>query len=290
MKRFLKEIIFFTIILIVSYTIIYNLTSYFFCKTDTSNSIYLYGDSQMFQGIDLNYLKDRTQANIYSAARHGAGIYDFLFFTEKVPTNSKIILSISEHSQIRPPKNEANTSPIHLKSMIELYNFNYSIHGFKNILSRGIKFPNSYYFKTSHKLYPVENSINYHTSLSSFFNRYSTITKERLLDKQDMYLKGLEKLISKNCDITFIEFPYHKALQNIEERTRYNKYFNLFRDNILKKNSNFEMDTLKLESKKNIMYDYTHLNELGARILTKKLINKSLENKSQKVMHLKFTN
>jgi hypothetical protein len=244
----------------------------------------------MFQGVDLRELKDKTHTNIYSAAKHGAGIYDFLFFTEKVPANSKIIISISEHSQIRPSKNEANTSPIHLKSVIELYNFNYSIDGFKNILSRGKKFPLSYYFKTSHKLYPIENSINYHTPLSSFFDRYSTITKERLLDKQGMYLKGIEKLISKNCKITFIEFPYQKALQNIEERNRFNKYFNLFKDNIFEKFSNFEMDTLKLESKKNIMYDYTHLNELGARILTKKLINKSLENKSQKVMYLKFTN
>ena len=70
-------------------------------KTNADNSLYIWGDSQIYRGLDLEKLNKLTRKNIHSAAVHGAGIYDFLVFTEIVPHNSDVLLAISKPVQIR---------------------------------------------------------------------------------------------------------------------------------------------------------------------------------------------
>jgi len=219
-------------------------------------------------------LKNKTGSYIYSAARHGSGIYDFYYFVKSVPKKSKIILSISEHTQIRPDINEANTSPLDLSSLKKIYSSDYSIAGFKNILKRGIKLPRANYFKTQQNLYPYNDSINLHTQLPIFDELYSKSTSEKINYKQDMYIKGIKSLIEKDCNITFIEFPYNKDLSNLESKTRLNKRLNVFRKRVSEEYNNFKIDTFFLNSNKNLMYDYTHLNNQGAFILTQILAEK----------------
>jgi len=271
MKKFLLRFTFFIFSTVISYVALYYSLTYFALRKELSNTIYIYGDSQTVQGVDLNLLSSLTNLKVYSSARHGSGIYDFLFFTEKVPENSKIILGISEHSQIRPNKFEANTSPLDFFTLKELYHLDYPVSDLKLTIRKGLKPPFSSYFKTKHHLYPTLNTINHHTSIESFIERYSTITEQTLKKKQNMYLYGIQKLIEKNCALTFIEFPYHYKLKNTVERTKFNYCFNDFKTNVKKKFSSYTIDTLFLESDRTLMYDYTHLNKLGAKILTQLL-------------------
>lgn len=288
MKQFFKKSFSFTFCFIGIYSFFYIISSHYFRRATATNSVYIYGDSQTVQGLDLEELKHQTGLKIFTSAKHGSGIYDFLFFTTAVPKNSKVILSISQHSQIRPDINEANTSPLNPTPLLQLYNNGYSSAGFKNIFFRGVKIPKSNYFKKHLELYPTQDSISHHTTKKVFIDLYNSITEKELQQKQDMYFKGIQNLINKNCKITFIEFPYNRELQQIKERTRLNKKFNQFKVNISNLYKNFKTDSLVLKSNKNIMYDYTHLNTLGAKILTTQL-TETIKSNPEKTLYLKFS-
>lgn len=288
MKKFLSRITFFIFLSVSLHLVLYSLLIYFTCKTDQKRAIYVYGDSQTVQGLDINLLSDLTGLKVYSSSRHGSGIYDFLFFTEKVPENSKIILGISEHSQIRPNQYEANTSPLNIFTLKELYCLDYPISDLNSIIKKGLKPPFSPYFKSKNYLYSIEDTINKHTTIQSFIERYTTISEESLQKKQNMYLHGIKKLIEKNCTLTFIEFPYHHKLKKTVERTRFDYCFYNFKTRINKNFTEFTIDTLFLESNKNLMYDYTHLNELGAKTLTKSFYNRVFKDSNDTTKYILF--
>ena len=89
-----KKITFFAFVLIVLIVLCFGIilkvqNNYFdsFKTTlrDSKNTLFIWGDSQTYQGLDLDVLKSNTDRAILSSAVHGAGVYDFLIFTELVP-------------------------------------------------------------------------------------------------------------------------------------------------------------------------------------------------------------
>ena len=100
MRHFaLKLLTFFAIALVI--TVIINLAAFNFYAPKDIDACYLWGDSQIYQGIDISYLNAYGSRKYYSSAQHGAGVYDFLVFTETVPKKSRVIISISHPALIR---------------------------------------------------------------------------------------------------------------------------------------------------------------------------------------------
>jgi len=270
MKFFLKQILVFIIFLIATLFLIYKVIDIKSSFVSSDNALFIYGDSQSLQGLDLKELNRETGFDIYSAARHGAGIYDFYVFIDKVPDNSRVLLSISKLSQVRPFDYESNTSPFNVNALYSLYSVDYNINDLKKIIMRVIKFPTQDFYINNYKLYPSYDSLTINQPISTFKERYS-IPLNDLVKKQELYLFGIKKLIKKNCNITFIEFPYHSTLNNIDENSHLQDNFINFRVSISSLYSNFKIDTLQFNKDKNIMYDFSHLNYRGANLLTKKL-------------------
>ena len=93
MKKFIKKIIFFSIIILkITFVLFYMMQIYYNHSFSDKNAIFIWGDSQAYHGIDLEELSAITNKNIYSSAFHGAGVYDFLLFTERISPNSKVIV------------------------------------------------------------------------------------------------------------------------------------------------------------------------------------------------------
>ena len=77
MYNFIKKLfILFNIVLILVVVTFYGIDTYWNNKSP-ENSIFIWGDSQTQQGIDLEHLNKEIKETVYSAARHGAGMYDF---------------------------------------------------------------------------------------------------------------------------------------------------------------------------------------------------------------------
>jgi len=283
MILFGKKLFKFLAFIIITHTLIYLVLNHINKLHDNSNSIFVFGDSQMVQGLDLVELKKGTGLNVNSAAIHGAGIYDFFVFVNSVPNNSKVILSISKLAQIRPDVNEANNSSLNLKALRSVVLAKQSTASLKNILARNIKLPFKKYYKSTTKSYPNRDSITIKQPLEIFKNRYSISQKELRL-KQKMYLDGVKELIDKGCEITFIEFPYHSTLAELDDKFMFKTDFLKFKKSISSLYPNFQTVSIKLPTNVNCMYDYSHLNQYGSNLATK-IITKKINQKQFTTMY-----
>ena len=269
MQKFIKKTIFFSIgILIFTIVLFYSLQIYYNHPFSDKNAIFVWGDSQTYQGIDIEELSNITKKNVYSSAFHGAGIYDFLLFTERVSTNSEVIVSISKLVQIRRKEKDFNRSGLSFWSLKQLYDNNYSKEEIIAIFKLNLK-PKKNIFKTTN-LYPYKDSMEVVQDLAHFKSYYQN-TPPFLNDKQSLYLIGVENLINKNCKISFLEFPFHQDLKNIEKQSPAYQKIEALKNDIAFLFSEFQTDTLDINKGKNIFKDLSHLNCKGAKDLSEKL-------------------
>lgn len=276
MRIFLKKFMafmFLGMIIFLSGHFIFN--SYLNKKT-TDNALYVWGDSQMYRGLDLKKLSILTEKKVWSAAKHGAGIYDFLVFTENVPHFSDVLVAISKPVQIRRKEKDHNKSGLNIDSLILLYQNNYTLGDILKIIKKNIK--PTYIFRNTNKLYPYSDKITFSEPISLFKNVYSSVPLF-LEDKQALYIRGIETLIKKQCNVIFVELPYHPILVAIEDNSMVKKYTENMKIKIGGLYNNFMVSTMTLGSHKAVMHDLTHLNEHGASLLTEKISHEIKKNK-----------
>jgi hypothetical protein len=263
MKLFFKKIAVF-FIGIISIIILYHLIfDYLYNKKEKDNSIFIWGDSQAYQGIDLERLREKTGLNVYSAAKHGAGVYDFLVFANMVPENSTVLVAISKPCILRRKDSDYNMSGLSISSLYNLYLNNYSILEITKIAKNNISSLNELFVEKSY-LYPLKNQIIITEKLESIKKVYK-VKPGYVKDKINLYLKGLQVLENKGCKIKLIYFPYEKALKEVEKSSEINELNTIHNIIIHKfKNLNIEIVNLNLTKDKRVFYDFTHLNQYGA--------------------------
>ena len=234
------------------------------------NAIYIWGDSQAYQGIDLILLNRKTNRICYSMATHGAGVYDFLIFTEKVPENSQVIMSLSKSAQIREKSTDYNRTGLSISSLYTLYKNNYSCNELYTIFNNNKL--NNFTFCNNSELYPYNDTIVYREPLSTFIKGYKKVPIY-LLDKQNIYMEGIKKLIAKKCKIIFVDFPFHSILKKIEDKSPIKIKTQNFNKKIFKLFNKVIIDTIQMSNHKQKMHDLTHLNALGAKEVSRILVN-----------------
>ena len=265
MKRFtFKFILFLTIPILLSFFIYW--AYYIYTLPRASNAYYIWGDSQMRRGLDLDDLNINTQYRYFSSAKSGAGIYDFLVFAELVPKNSNVIIQISRPALIRPKKKDRNISAIKVYSLFNLKENNYSYQEILTIIKKNIKLQ-KIFFQRNQLLKTVDSlKINGAPTIEKFYSKKPTY----LNDKKNLYIHGIEVLIDKKCKIIAIVFPCHPVWNEIESKSPYLKDLIKFDNEISKYFINSK--TIELSSELNNFSDLTHLNKRGASNLTSELI------------------
>jgi hypothetical protein len=236
-------------------------------------AIFIWGDSQANKGFDLTEIRKITGMQVYNAAKGGAGVYDFLVFAEAVPPNSTVVLSISQLAQIRG--RDKNNAGIPVKYLFTLY-----LNKFKDLLPcirRNIH-PKSLYM-TLTELYPYRDTLTFHEPISKFEEIYLQNGND-FRNKQKLFLIGIRDLISKNCRITLVEFPFHPLLQKIMQKSSINNDTKNFNYKLLELFRDTEVVNIQLDSDKRIMYDLTHLNKKGANEATRQIFENLKRNKT----------
>jgi hypothetical protein len=263
MKYFIKKTALFILLFLLIHFMFYSGYNLFFNHKTNANSIFIWGDSQTYQGIDLNTLKNETNKNIYSAARHGAGVYDFLTFVKKIPPKSTVLVAISKPVQIRKKDQDWNRSGISFSALITILLNGYSFRETFNII-RNNMIPRSL-FVTKSNLYEYSDTITITEPIDLFVNSFKTIPIF-LADKQTIYTEGLKALKEKKCKINFIIFPFHPTLNKIEENSPIKRKTDNFTNRVVKEFGQIkQIDTLYLDGKYQVFHDLTHLNEYGAK-------------------------
>ena len=278
MGKFLKKLSLFCFGLILSFSILFIFATYNHKKTNLikkiGNPLFIWGDSQIYQGLDLEVLKSKTNRLVFSSAHHGSGVYDFIIFTEMVPESSDVLIAISEPVQIRSKKLDLNSSGFSYSSLKLLYNNNYSFQELFMIIRKNLfKTPN-HIFSKNNKIYDFKDRtiIDYEllTSIEKTYNNF----KPYIYDKQNLYIKGIDLLKKKSCTINLIEFPYHKLLHDKIKDSPNSAKTDLFFRKIINITHCVSKDTMYLDSKKNSFFDLTHLNAYGANNVTNFIVER----------------
>ena len=211
----------------------------------------------------MDRLSDKTGLNVYSAAKHGAGVYDFLVFANMVPENSTVLVAISKPCILRRKDSDYNKTGLSISSLYNLYLNNYSILEITKIAKNNISSLNILFVEKSY-LYPLKNELTQTETLKSIKKAFS-MNPLYINDQINLYHKGLEVLKEKKCQINLISFPYEKTIKDLENSLVVNEV-RFIQNNIINEfeELEFERSSLNLLSNKKVFYDFTHLNEYGA--------------------------
>lgn len=239
---------------------------YYYHQPKANNACYVWGDSQMFQDVDLDYLNHNTPYKYFSAAAHGAGLYDFLVFAEKVPENSTVLIQVSRTVLLRRKEKDRNVSAISIGPLATLLGNGYSINEVGQVVKNNL-IPKRIFY-TLNYLYPNADTVSTKEPVGTFV----TIFKNKpayFEDKKAICLKGIETLMKKHCKIVAIQFPYHPILNNIEANSSYRQDLEKFDNDVAARFA--YQQTIEIKLKENIFTDLTHLNERGAKDLSRQL-------------------
>ena len=269
MEKFLKKLSFFCFGLILSFLMSFMLATYNQKKTELKenigNSLFIWGDSQIYQGLDLEVLKNKTNRLVFSSAHHGSGVYDFIIFTEMVPESSDVLIAISEPVQMRSKKLDLNRSGFSYSSLRLLYKNNYSLQELLMIIRKNLFKTPIHIFRENHENWDFKDRANINYELLTRIEKtYDNKFKPYIYDKQNLYIKGIDLLKKKNCTINLIEFPYHKLLHDRIKYSPNSIKTDLFFRRIFNITNCVSKDTMYLDSSKNSFFDLTHLNAYGA--------------------------
>ncbi len=270
MKKFLKRLTCFVLFALTAFVLTYAGVDYLWNNESAENTIFIWGDSQAYRGINLDEMARLTGKRVLTAARHGAGPYDFLVFCEKVPKSSDVIVALSKPVQLRRKSRDRNWSGISPRALYLLYKRNYSLYDIGRIVLKNLKPARMY---LSHvPLYPYYNALVIAEPISIFEKIYRQ-KPVYLDDKQALYMEGLRELKKKDCKIALIEFPYHPFVQAIENRSSVKKYLDSFREKVLALFERHKVEVIEIDIS-NAMYDLSHLNRYGATMVARKIAEK----------------
>jgi len=274
MKKFVKQIAAFLLITAIPTIIIIAILYYREPKTSfDKDEIYFWGDSQTVQGIDLNIFSQIQNTAVKTTATHGAGVYDFLVFANNVPDSMNCIVSFSQCCLLRKKSSDNNRSGIDIKMLAELWKHNYSLNELIEIVKNNRHESVKKSFARSHNQYDYCDTIIYAEPLRGFIKMYAK-EPSFFMDKVELYKVGLDILMNKHCNLTFVEFPYYSELFAVSSASPYKNVIDSVRQNICDKYANGIIDTIHInDSDSLLMHDLTHLNGVGSRRTTEALRN-----------------
>ncbi|MCF8296601.1 MAG: hypothetical protein K9H49_20315 [Bacteroidales bacterium] len=295
MKRFISNLILLIAITSISYIFIYQIF-YKVTIPKNINACYIWGDSQMVQDLDLDYLNNNSPYHFYSSAQHGAGIYDFLVFTELVPENSNVIISIGKGVFVRGKNMDRNESAINIKVLLKLWDNNYTIKEIYGIIRKNQQPMIFFHKKSAYPLFPNEDATKKIETVANLEKLYAQ-KLPYFSSLENLYIDGIRGLLNKNCKIIAIEFPFHPIANEIELKSPYNEAFisfekkiselfekkeiieikskeNIFRETPYnaKGNRQLSIGLIEIKSDDNIFRDLTHFNKRGAMCFTKNIL------------------
>jgi len=268
MEKFLKKLSFFCFGLILSFLILIILGSHnqreAKLKESIENSLFIWGDSQIYQGLDLEVLKNKTNRLVFSSAHHGSGVYDFIIFTEMVPESSDVLIAISKPAQVRSKKLDSNRSGISYSALGLLFENNYSLQELLMIIRKNLFVTPDHIFRENNNNWDFKDRVSINHEVFKIIEKAFDRFNPYVFDKQNLYIEGINLLKKKNCTINLIEFPFHQLLHDRIKDSPISDKTDLFSQKIINIANCVSKDTLYLDNSKNSFFDLTHLNEYGA--------------------------
>ncbi len=236
-----------------------------------NGKVFVWGDSQMCLDLDVPLLTDRLGKQSLTSAAGGAGVYDFLVSEKNIPSNSVCIVSFPEAALLRSPLADNNRIGLELSCLATLYREGCPWDECLRIMNLNSGNINYKAFNKSHRLLPYSASIVYFEPLSGFCRMFSE--KKDYFDwKAKAYCQGIRQLFEKQVQVVLIQFPFEKKVEDCA-RNSINRYLTDSLKQVIIENYAMKYSTITLSSDSLLMHDLSHMNEVGARLLTVEIAN-----------------
>lgn len=272
MKKFITNVLMCVLCVGLAYCVVYVIYLNVIVEKPTDNtSLYIFGDSQTYQGLILYDVEKALHTKCLSSAEHGNGVYDFLVFVENIPNNSKCIIGMSEALLYRNISSDNNHSGLNYNALCSLFLSGYSCKELCHIAQTNHFLPKKNLFSSRHSTYSYADSILYAEPLDGWknlfvqYNRYHTC-------KKNAYLCGIQKLIDKGCTIHIITYPLYYEIESFAQNSSNRDSTQVYQTRILNM-YNLHYEEKYIASDSLLMHDLSHLNEIGARLTTKCIIS-----------------
>lgn len=273
MKSFVKKLIGFAFLMIVPLILIYVVCYFQKDKKYSKDTVYVWGDSQMLQGLDVNMLSSGLSKSVVTSARHGGGVYDFLVSIEHVPEGSTCIIAFPECAFFRLFRRYNNRTGLEFHAIWSMYDSGAPVEDCVRafMINRDHFFSCNSVFTVSPRLYPFAPQIEYIQPLSWFaevFGKWAIDTDWRM----QAYKSGVSQLLEKKCQVILIQFPFESQVESRAVRS-----VSRMKSERLKKTFMDEfpivLDTIVLQNDSLLFHDLSHFNEVGARRLTLEILD-----------------
>ena len=247
---------------------IYVLTHYKTMKTNiyAENGVFVWGDSQMFQGLDDSLLGKELGKRILSSAEHGSGIYDFLVCEKCIPNNALCIFAFPEGALLRNPLLDYNRKRLDFSCLKILLKASCPLDNCWQIIKLNLRSVSYPLFSESHSLFSYSDIIVYPEPLSGFCGMFSE-KKDYFEWKAKSYEMGLQDLYDKHNQIILIQFPFEQQVENCARNSINRHLTDSLKFELVEKYA-LKYDSIVLHSDSLLMHDLSHMNEVGARMLT----------------------
>jgi hypothetical protein len=270
MKRFMTKIAValavFSMLIVVVYFFLHGLSKRSNAYCNYEEPLYVWGDSQMIHGLDVSLLKKISKKPVLTMARQGAGMYDLLVAEKSVRENSICIVSFSEAAFFRNPRSDNNRTGFELSCLKKIHRFGCPIDECLRIANMNRKKVNYNAFEGNHALFPYSDSIVYPEPLQTWHSLFDE-EKEWFSWKAKAYEAGLQCLFDKQPQMILVQFPFDKQVESFSKKSINYHLSDSIKQELIEK-YNLEYDTIMLKSDSLLMHDLSHMNKVGARLLT----------------------
>ena len=268
MRKFLKKImmaaVFFPTLVVGMYFVLHYITM----KTNTfdENTVFVWGDSQMYLDFDVELLSEKFEKTVLTSATGGSGVYDFLVSEKNIPNNAMCVVSFPEGALLRNPISDYNRTGFELSCLQLLFRAGCPLDECLRIANLNRQNVHYKAFDKNHNLCPYSDNIVYLEPLAVFCGMFIE-ERDYFIWKAKTYHQGISRLSKKHVQMILLQFPFEQqvedcACNSINRHLTDSLKFDLIKEYDMKH------DTIVLRSDSLLMHDLSHMNEVGARMLT----------------------
>ena len=267
LKKALKAVVFFSILVVGVCFVLHLMLK--ILNTYDKDCVFIWGDSQMYQGFDNLLLDNKLNKQVLTSAYHGMGIYDFLVSQKSIPDNAICVVSFPEGAFFRNPLSDNNRTGLEIDCLQELYLSGCSEEECVRILKLNRRIHSVFYKAYSnscHKIYPFANSLVYPEPLPLWHSLFEN-PKDWFPWKAKAYVTGIQHLFDKHSQIILIQFPFDEQVESFAQNSINRQLSDSLKFELIDRFA-MKYDTVVLHSDSLLMHDLSHMNEVGARMLT----------------------
>ena len=270
MKRYIVYTVSFLLLLLASYVGYYAYQTH---KTALPQAdIYVWGDSRMYWGVDIELLEQLTGQYVVCTAQEGASVYDMMVFVNRVPEQSTCIIGYSDCVLFRNHESDYNRSGCDWRALAEMgWYTDYRMSELYGIAKLNTWKPKQLETET-HDYFAYADTV---VTPEPWEGWYAMYTNEypHFPSKGICYERAIQRLLDKQCKVILLDLPGYPEMERLAgEGTKNRHLSDSLRARIIEEYA-LPVETITIHSDSLLYYDLSHLNERGAALLTEQLSN-----------------